>query len=186
MRVSINDLAKTANLAGATLGAQHLHKVAAKISCDDEIVILDFTGVESATGSYLKALVFGFLEDPAAKLKGAFPVVTRMNSLVREELVYLTSLTTYRIVEGLKFHGDEVVHARLHGELDPALKTTLDVLLRRGAASATELHAKGGESIAITAWNNRLADLYAKRLVMRRRAGKQWLYEPISREFDNG
>jgi hypothetical protein len=30
------------------------------------------------------------------------------------------------------------------------------------------------------------ADTYSKRLAKRRRIGKQWIYEPIAREFENG
>lgn len=191
MRVRLKELSKnTLHLAGATNGEQHLRRIVEGLDAEDETVLLDFTGIESATSSYLKAVVFGFFDgaqrNDGVKVKSAFPVLVCLPEVVREEVSHLASLAVRQIVEGLKVRGEEVLVATLHGKLDGALETTLNALLVKGAATATDLHAAAGNEPAITAWNNRLADLYAKRLVRRRRVGKQWIYEPIAREFKNG
>lgn len=191
MRIAIKQLTNTTHLAGATNGEQHLRAIVERLEADDETVLLDFAGIESATSSYLKAVLFTFFgaaqhREAGASDKSAFPVLVGLSDVVREEVLYLASFAARPFVEGLKVRGDEVLVAALHGKLDRALEATLTALLVKRTATATELCAAAGNEPAITAWNNRLADLYAKRLVKRRRVGKQWIYEPITREFKNG
>lgn len=183
-----------ANLAGATFGGELLARVVEQLDTTGTshvpLVVFDFTGIESASASFLKALVFGLLPAPTRDSSDqrnrveAFPVVLGMQQLVREELVDYLGLAGRAAVEALSLQGEELLSARLLGHLDEALHRTLVALLRKGAATATELHAESGGKINITAWNNRLADLYVKRLARRRRQGKQWIYEPIARELE--
>lgn len=191
MRISVQDLSKRPHLAGATTGEQHLRKVWARLDSENETVLFDFAGIDTATSSYLKALLFGFYEDASRPERGitvkpAFPILVRLSNIVREEVSQLATLSGRQLVEGVRIRGDEILLGRLIGKLDPALETTLNALIKKGAATATDLHLDAGERIAITAWNNRLADLYGKRLAKRRRVGKQWIYEPIAREFEHG
>lgn len=182
------------NLAGASLGEELLARVVSQLERADApkmpLVVFDFTGIESATASFLKALVFGLLPTGDSNDKWneveAFPVLLGMQHLVREELVDYLELAGRTAVEALSLHGEELLTARLLGRLDDALRRTLAALLHKGAATATELHAEAEDNINITAWNNRLSDLHGKRLARRRRHGRQWIYEPIARELENG
>lgn len=193
----IADLAgHQANLAGATFGGELLAQVVEQLYAAGmplgPLVVFDFTDIKSTSASFLKALVFGLLPGPTSDPNDkrnqveAFPVVLGMQQLVREELVDYLALAGRAAVEALSLQGEELLSARLLGHLDEALRLTLMALLRKGAATATELHAESGGKINITAWNNRLSDLYVKRLARRRRQGKQWIYEPIARELQNG
>src|ERR1700730_4146501 len=98
MRISVKELSKsTPHLAGATNGEQDRGRIAARLGADDETVLFDFAGIETATSSYLKALLFGFFEEPqrsgsSVKLKPAFPVLVRLSDIVREEIAQLASL----------------------------------------------------------------------------------------------
>jgi hypothetical protein len=186
-----------ANVAGATLAGRLRNGIVRNISESNilaPLVVFDFDGIESASASFLKALVFGLLpgagsgraeDGPSVE---AFPVVVGLSPLIREELVDYVELAGAVAVEAeaTDLKGDELLRARLVGKLDDALKSTLRALLKKGAATATELHAEAGVAISITAWNNRLSDLHSKRLARRRRNGKQWVYEPIARELENG
>src|SRR5436190_8869717 len=122
MRVLVRELSKNApHLAGATNGGQHLRKIVERLDADDQTVLLDFTGIESATSSYLKAVVFPFFEDAqrresGAPVKPAFPVLVGLSDIIREEVVQLASLAVRQFVEGLKMRGDEVLVAMLHGK----------------------------------------------------------------------
>jgi hypothetical protein len=197
MIFKVSELAgRQANLAGATFGGELLARVVEQLDDADTsavpLVVFDFTGIESASASFLKALVFGLLPVPSGDSSDkrnqveAFPVVLGMQQLVREELVDYLALAGRAAVEALSLKGEELLTARLLGHLDAALHLTLMALLRKGAATATELHAESGGKINITAWNNRLSDLHFRRLARRRRQGKQWIYEPIARELENG
>ncbi|HVX90623.1 MAG TPA: hypothetical protein VHC20_03225 [Candidatus Paceibacterota bacterium] len=186
------------NLAGATFAGKLRGQVVEKIRNSEvlaPLVVFDFDGIESASASFLKALVFGLLPEAeprtglaqeAEQPPEAFPVVAGLSPLVREELVDYVELAGTVAVEAIELNGEELLRARLVGHLDDALKSTLCALLRKGASTATELHAEAGIAINITAWNNRLSDLHSRRLARRRRNGKQWVYEPIARELGHG
>lgn len=199
-QVSLRALAgDAAHLFGASSATAHLAvsctQVAALPAATDDdargpLLVFDFHGVESVTASYLKALVFPFSRDvpvpgPASKLN-AFPLVARMGSGIREELVELAQLSGRTVLEALDFDGTEVRRAQLHGRLDPALKESLELLSRLGRGTAPQLHAAADKDISVTAWNNRLSDLHSRRLARREREGKRWVYESVVPEVRHG
>src|SRR5579871_1619565 len=117
MKVAIAELAGgAAHLAGATNGQQHAARISGLLSSQDQTVLLDFSSIESATSSYLKALLFGFFDDeqPAAHrpdFKAAFPVVVRLKESVREELAQLMTMAGRQVLEGVKVRGEEILVA---------------------------------------------------------------------------
>ena len=74
--------------------------------------------------------------------------------------------------------------ATLIGPLDAGQQTTLDALLEFQAATGAELkRQKSAEKIEATAWNNRLKDLYQKRLLRRESRGREQVYSPVVKEI---
>ena len=62
--------------------------------------------------------------------------------------------------------------ARAVGPLDPVQKTTLTAVIQFGPVTGAELERKWkAETVKATAWNNRLRDLYDKRLIRKERRG---------------
>lgn len=91
------------------------------------------------------------------------------------------------IVIATKWKDSEVFAAVVEGHLDNALLMTLSALSLERAATAPLLHAKHpSEKITVTAWNNRLNDLHALRLVRRQRNGRVWDYEPLAQNITYG
>jgi len=109
-------------------------------------------------------------------------VVRGLCNTIREELADLAQMAGRATLEAVDVEGRRVRRAQLHGALDPALRETLTTLCRAGRATAPELHAASLQTINVTAWNNRLAELYAKRLATRERDGKRWIYESVAAE----
>lgn len=188
LRVAMRDFAgELPHLAGATR-AEELARALSMQAASGETILFDFTGMETVTASFLKALVYPFLEDgktvdESAK-KGIFPFVFGVNDSVREELVCLTELTGRPVMEATRLQGEDVVAARVYGELVPALAATLQELVARSTATATGLHAEGLKRMTVNAWNNRLADLYVRRLARRTLAGKQLIYAPAAKRLE--
>jgi len=201
----LNPSKESVHVAGATLGQEHLKPLRKQIkNGDDNIVVLDFSRIESATASYLKATIIWLLQSgklgatavrDQTRARGAddpvplavYPAVTGLEAEVREELDAV--LPSYRLpcLETLKHSDRKILKAALHGPLDEALRDTLFALTQCGSGTASSLCQRFTDrGISTTGWNNRLADLHALRLAMRRKEGRQWVYEPIAAEVRNG
>lgn len=166
-----------------------------------ELVIVDFSGIESATASFIKATILHLIrfsqlaaDKPTgdAPSKGTsildiYPSVHALSTDVREELVEVLASQRLVCLEALAWNSQEITEARLFGPLDGPLWTTLQALLESGGATASELHERyPDERINATAWNNRLADLYRLRLAARVRRGRHWVYTSIARVVNRG
>jgi hypothetical protein len=70
---------------------------------------------------------------------------------------------------------------RLIGRIDPKLKETLELIEDGQGHDATTLWkgTNSTESIGVTAWNNRLANLSKQGLVFESRVGKQKYFHPL-------
>lgn len=189
------------NVAGATLGGLHIEPLLAELETSAAasdmtnlggIVVVDFEGVTSATASYLKATVLALLHRAGAPtgagvaapepMLNVFPVVAGLNDELRDELRSVLALQQIPCIEALSFGRDAIERAHVHGPLDRALRDTLEVVRTRKRASATALHGAFPQQppISSTAWNNRLSDLHARRLLRRERDGRQWQYQTLA------
>jgi len=197
----LREEASGAHVYGATMARADVSSVVADViqltSTEGSLdVVLDFSGIVSATASYLKRTVL-WLHDcallaaegrPAEEHEDApipldiYPFVTGLAeevSLELEDVLFQHN----RICLEVPFDvAPEISKARLIGPLDPALRQTLVMLTRMQRATATELHqahALDRQKITVNAWNNRLSDLFSRRLARRTKAGRHWVYEPV-------
>jgi hypothetical protein len=193
------------HVAGATQGHEHLRHLLPHLQRrQGEIVVLDFTGIESATASYLKATILWLIQcavlppSPGGRSSlyergpydlrplDIYPVVAQLGEDVREELDAV--LPGYRLpcLEAVRHSEHQISQGVLHGPLDAALADALDVLTASRGGTATFLCERSGGAISVTGWNNRLAELHSLRLATRRKEGRQWVYEPIIAEVSRG
>jgi hypothetical protein len=71
------------------------------------------------------------------------------------------------------------------GPLDPGQMTTLKAVIEFGPVTGAGLERQWqSEAIKATAWNNRLRDLYDKRLVRRERRGREQMYSTVLKEIE--
>lgn len=201
----LNPSRASVHASGATLGQEHLRPLRQRLRDEGgDIVVLDFSGIESATASYLKATIVWLIQSARLSVTDGlnygrapgphdpvplaiYPLVAGLTTEVREELNDV--LPTYRLpcLETLKHSDRRVLRAALHGPLDDALSDTLRALTECGSGTASSLHVRFQDrKISTTGWNNRLADLHQLRLAVRRKVGRQWLYEPVAAEVTNG
>ena len=79
--------------------------------------------------------------------------------------------------------GRALRRASLVGTLDPAQRTCLEAVTKAAGVTGAGLERQQpGERIGATAWNNRLKDLFQKRLIQRERRGREQVYFPVVRE----
>lgn len=189
---------------GAALGEVHFGKIVEAVktgSQEGELVWLNFDGVDATNGSYLKSVVLrlllcGRLTVAPTALHFApdlppldiFPLVVNPSDAVRQELVeFLSSRNLPLAVAGALESTNTVAVATIEGGLEPVLRQTLSRVVAAGEASAPTLHAEHPkEGVAVTAWNNRLTELCALRLLRRRRLGRSWLYQSIANKIHYG
>jgi hypothetical protein len=182
VKLSILDLAgDQAELSGVQAGRQLLGKLvaAARPPAEPEPVYLDFDGVTVATASFLREGVIAFRDHVRATLPGLYPVIANASLAVTEELeFFLRHRRDAMWICNLTPTG-EVHDPKILGELDEAHRSTFDLVARLGTASAPSLAAQSQESLAPTAWNNRLSSLAARGLLIERRSGKTKTFAPV-------
>jgi hypothetical protein len=185
---------------GANVGSRHRSTLAEQLgSGAGEILVFDFSGVRSATASYLKATALWFLKAGRHHVDGApeprseiqpinvFTIVANLNDEIREELGEVLASQRLACAEALEYDETTVRRAHIHGPLDETLVATLMSLAKLEAATAPALaEANPDVKINVTGWNNRLSELTRLRLAKRKKDGRFWVYQPIAREVFRG
>jgi hypothetical protein len=169
-------------LAGSAMGRQMLALLIGETGAitSPAVAYLDFAGVDIATGSFLREAVLGFRDFSRNAIGALYPVVANANAMIEEELsLYLRDRSD--AIWACSLHEDGSAHdARILGELDSAQMDILTLISEHGRISAPELaKLRPEEGIGATAWNNRLAALTAKGILMELRQGKTKLFTPL-------
>lgn len=190
MNLCVHQLAGEDVLAGAGEGAAMLAKFINALGPQEEarLTILDFSNIRVATGSYLRESVLGFRNYCRQRVPASPVIIANANPVVTEELRSL-----------LNASGDAVVTCKITGTKDPRKgyvlgtledkqRLTLDAILRSGTADARELHERFSrtETIGATGWNNRLAALVEKGILIEEREGRAKRYRPVLKELQYG
>lgn len=185
--------AASGQLAGATLGQEHLREVSKRLERGlHQAVILDFAGVKSATGSYLKSLLLPLVreqpeETRTLEITDVYVLFAGLSEEVREELRLVLKAENTATLEALEWTPTDLAKAQVLGDLDPTLAETLAALVSMGVGTATSLAVtKPNVKITVTAWNNRLAELHRLRLVHRIKQGRELHYTPVAEHMDHG
>lgn len=189
----------TTRATGATLGQEHLRGFLPQLSASDpkgpERVILDFADIEEINGSYFRA-TYGWLYDCSqraalgldaepssdpwrARPLDLIPMVMNLSPAVRTEIGLYLEKREAPCIEAIEWTEDSI-SAEVLNRLEPSLERTLGYLMAHAPTTAGELLENyPDERVILTAWNNRLAELYRLRLVFREKQGRSWFYRPV-------
>ncbi|HZI15073.1 MAG TPA: hypothetical protein VE153_32175 [Myxococcus sp.] len=185
-------------LFGATAGQDHIAPLLEKLQASPpgETVIYDFSGVEHATASYLRATVLRLLRAslrsnvetdsqstsprPAGESLDIFLLVANLSEDVAEEFQTVLESQGLACLEATRWDDKRPIQARVRGVLEGVLRDTLVRVVTARNATATMLAER--EPPNVTGWNNRLAELYRMRLVTRVKEGRQWIYSAVCSE----
>jgi hypothetical protein len=172
------------SLQGRIQGGQDFANICGRMAGahPDQIVVLDFHSVRYVTGSWLNAMVvplFGWAAHPGRDL---FPVLKGVRDEWFDELYLIANWNQQCYLIG--DNGEmPPKRAQLVGHMEQTQLRTLDAVLTEKQVTGAELARKTREGIGATAWNNRLKDLYVKRLVGRTKNGRKQYYYPIIEEI---
>lgn len=169
-------------LQGRPLGRKHyprLCELLADVPAGD-VALLDFSGVEIVTGSWINEALVPLLRWAADERNDIFPVLLNFDPNWLDELQIVAEWTHNCF---LVSHGSSLPKsATLVGSLDVGQKATLLAVVNGEAVTGAGLDGQGG--VRGTAWNNRLKDLYQKRLVRREKRGREQVYSPVIEEIN--
>ncbi len=185
MRVSMREIGGTEILAGAVGGKSALAKLVATTNREPkqpEPYFLDFANIEVATVSFLRESVMAFRDHVRGRRSKYYPVIANANETVEDELNELVRARGDVLAScKLDQSGDvtELVHI---GELEPKQQLTFDLVQNIGETDAGELMRSHGQNEGVThatAWNNRLAALVARGLLVEVSQGRTKRYRPL-------
>lgn len=170
-------------------------------------VMLDYEGIEAVNGSYVRASVAWMtrcgiaaragqpqLKTPSSDpweirplpLRAVFTV--NLSGEVREEIDLYFKKERLPCLEAISWKGDQVGKVRVLGHLDQQLVRALDCLvsLKKDVVAEDLWKAFPDDRIGLTAWNNRLSELYQRHMVNRTKDGKFWRYSLEFKEVEYG
>lgn len=190
MILHLRELAGEEVLAGAREGVAMLAKLINALGQGENaaLAILDFGDIRVATGSYLRESVLGFRNHCRQRVPMSAVVIAKANPVVVEELRNLLNVSGDAFVACDVSRAGEPRNGYVLGSLEEKQRVTLDAVLRLGAADASELHNRFSkkEPIGVTGWNNRLAALAEKGILIEEREGRTKRYRPVLKELQHG
>lgn len=163
-------------LAGAGVGRRTCAALLAEVGIAREptICLLDFKGVAFASASFLREAVLRLRDAARAQDSPLYVVVANSTPEVREELDDLLRRSADAMLACRTGDQGELTDPELLGELEPKQRQAFDLLRKAGEADAAKLQMldQSGDSVGHTAWNNRLAALTAKGVVIEFQHGR--------------
>jgi hypothetical protein len=183
--------------AGATTGIDHFNTIvtqilpALKVAEAETMVFLDFSGIEDATPSYIKATVLalhqcgrrylqeitlkehaevGELSRPLNIIVGVLNASQQVQDCINE----VFASRGFAVLGGAQVTDERFDEAVVLGVLDSKIYETLQRACGLEEFQASDLLEKNKPtgSILVTGWNNRLAELHRQRLLLRRTEGR--------------
>jgi hypothetical protein len=191
LHIRLSDLQPASDvLAGAAVAEKHRDAIVTAVLTakeDDPIVILDFESVEAVTASYLKLVIPIFYdENVLTKNKVPHPLYAQLSPETEEDLHHFLIARGWPGIVATWKRG-KATFKKLIGALEAAPSETFRRLSKVGLGSAVDImQSAGGTEVALTAWNNRLAELSRLRLARRERRGRFWIYRPTLEVTNNG
>lgn len=186
MRHQLKALSESVVLAGAQAGRRFFaHWVAtAARPIQPEIVFLDFAGIETATASFLRESVFGFRDYCRRSATTLYPVLANLNDSIHEEVIFFIEEVKEAVwcCELSEAGNASNVCLLGRGRLDAGQQRALELLEEWGESSAPDLAKRTGDRVGITAWNNRLASLAEKGLIVENKQGKTKFFRTMWRK----
>jgi len=183
MRHELQPFATDGILAGSILGQRAFAQLIqqTKAPAAPELCFLDFAGVKVATLSFLRDSVLAFRNHARAQWPNLYPVVANLAPAIEEEFSDFLRLRNDAMVMCQVDTREVASQAVVLGTVDGKQLTALDAVLQLREADAPQLaqQFKEAEPISTTAWNNRLAALVAKGLLIEVSSGRSKRYRPV-------
>lgn len=176
---------KATFLQGRPLGRAHFPMLCGLLTDlrQGETILLDFIDAEMVTGSWINEALVPLFEWASQQRNDVFPIIVNFDKDWIDELSLVGELThsCFLVSKGKRFPKK----ATLIGKLDVGQRETLTAASAGEEVTGAQLERSGvNEAVRATAWNNRLRDLYQKRLLKREKRGREQVYSPVVQEVN--
>jgi len=162
-------------LAGAAEGSALLSRLLTGVEEPKapEPLFLDFDGIAVATASFLRDGPLAYRQLVRSRGSNVYPVIANANDKIIEELgLFLLSENDALFCCSLSRAGS-ASNVRVIGKLDEKQSFTLELVRRlREVDTGRLVNGRFDPSVKATAWNNRLAGLVDKGLLMESARGR--------------
>ena len=145
------------------------------------LVLLDFRNVDLATSSFLSEVVLPLRDHLRLRHPPGYAVAANLSETVREEVEEMLRRSGDALLTCTTNAAGHISEVQLCGKLEDKLQETLSLVSRKRETTAAQLHEESREvdAVGATAWNNRLASLAAKSLVVEVLQGRTKKYRPV-------
>ena len=155
----------------------------------EELVILDFSGVEGITASYWNSIIQPLLNFAADPERDLFFIFCNLESEFLDDLKLTLDHRRIAVLVAKEREG-KIINLNLTGTIDSAHVETYNLVNKLGEIGASDIISKikmelKEGRLSSSGWNNRLAALYQMRLVRRVTKGRSYRYRPVL-EVKNG
>lgn len=147
-------------------------------------LFLDFGGIKAATGSYLRESVLALKDYYRQRDSRLFPVVANLSEETQEELDFcLRARDDVMLCCSLDGLG-RVSNVELAGQLDSNIQLAFRSVQQSDEIDASTIWKKHQkvQSVSVNAWNNRLAALRARGVIIEEVRGRAKFYRPVLKE----
>jgi hypothetical protein len=169
-------------LAGRLTGQRAYVAALAKLPklTEPALALLDFTGVNLATSSYLSEVLVP-LRDHLRSRRLGYAIAANLEEKVREEIEEMLRRSGDAYLTCATNASGAIINIALCGSLDDKLLETLKLVSSKGETTAAQLHEefRATDKVGATAWNNRLTSLAARSLVVEILQGRTKKYRPV-------
>lgn len=171
-------------LLGRTAGKRDFGTLCSEIAKagQGELVVLDFTGVDMLTGSWVNSALVPFYRWAGDSENDVFPLIHGVTDECLDDVRMVADWNHNCYLLALE-RGENPRSAVLVGSLDPGQRSTLDTVQAFGEVTGAQLERDADDNVQATAWNNRLRDLFNKRLVRRQKRGREQVYSKLVEEI---
>lgn len=144
-------------------------------------LFLNFAGLDLVTSSFFREGILAFRDYCVNNRFNLYPIIANITQQSLDELDVALEVRGGDAIIVCRLEGGEVIDAQVVGPLEEKQMLTLQAVLKEREADAASLLEKHKESeeIGITGWNNRLAALAAKGLLVEFKKGRGKLYRPV-------
>jgi sugar-specific transcriptional regulator TrmB len=148
---------------------------------EPSLVLLDFGRVDLATSSFLSEVVLPLRDHLRLRHPPGYAVAANLSDTVREEIEEMLRRSGDALLICTTDAAGRIGDVQLCGKLEDRLQETLSLVSRKRETTAAQLHEESREvdAVGATAWNNRLASLAAKSLVVEILQGRTKRYRPV-------
>jgi hypothetical protein len=145
------------------------------------LVLLDFNGVDLATSSYLSEVLVPLRDHLRLRRYAGYAVAANLSDKVREEIEEMLRRSGDAFLTCATDASGQITDVQLCGKLEDKLQETLRLVSRKRETTAAQLHEESStiDTVGATAWNNRLASLAARSLVVEILQGRTKKYRPV-------